>query len=251
MLVRSVTAASPFVGIAEHERPRMFTASPNFFRRVGPPAIEHASLPRHRPRISTFTDLASRPRDAGVICVSCLNRPCAGIVRLFEAVRVQKWSIDATSFTRRCVAVNLHFWQRPVSGVYNVGTGVLKVLMMLRSRSSISTRRGGDHRLSLSSSYNAIDEHTDAAQLAKISLYPGRATQLRSLILSEIQRSSVARSYVEWLLAPVARITCGAAAFLDRDGVINIDRGYVIGLRISIRAGVFELRQLQGMGFAL
>ncbi len=106
------------------------------------------------------------------------------------------------------VAANLHFWQQPVSGVYNVGTGRAQSFNEV-AVAVINTVRaaGGEAPLSLQSLVNqqAIEyiAFPDALEAKYQAFTEADLTQLRAagcdIAFQAVERGTA--SYVEWLLA--------------------------------------------------
>ena len=189
-----------------------------------------------------------------------------GKVRLFEGSHGYADGAQRRDFIHvdDVIQANLHFWNRPVSGIYNLGTGraqafndvALAVVNTLREHVGHSpmplehaVRAGTDrvHRISRS------------AQGQVPGLYAGgpHAAARRRVRPVVQERRARHRELRPLAAAAPAMSSSGAAlrraAFLDRDGVINIDRGYVFRREdFEFVPGVLDAaRRLRDMGFLL
>ena len=191
------------------------------------------------------------------------------------------------------IAANLHFWDKPRSGVYNLGTGraqsfndvALAVINTLRAAEggaplalagAVSQRPDRVHRVS----------RRAARQVPGIHAGRRHATARRRLHRADADGRAGHGAYMRWLLETHERArpprgrraeashereraffasvpSAGheglpvsgtrRAAFLDRDGVINVDHGYVVRQEeFEFVPGVLDAAaQLAAAGYAL
>ena len=154
------------------------------------------------------------------------------------------------------VNVNLHFWRRPAPGVYNVGTGRAQSFNDV-AVAVINTARAPSGESPLA----AEPREAASDRVHPVSRQAGQYQAFTQADLTQLRAAGCDLSFqpVEEGTASYARllaqqpVTLRRAAFLDRDGVINIDRGYVYRPEeFEFVDGVFEgTSTLQRLGFVL
>jgi ADP-L-glycero-D-manno-heptose 6-epimerase len=182
------------------------------------------------------------------------------------AVRGQPWLRNGEQrrdfiHVEDVVNANLHFWDRPVSGIYNLGTGRAQAFNDV-ALTVVSTLRehAGQEPLPLTLAVQeGLIEYIPFPEALKGKYQAHTQADLEQLRAAGCEMAFQTVEHgtraICWL--PQNRMTGhGAgtsAAFLDRDGVINIDRGYVSRREdFTFVPGVIEgARQLHELGYAL
>ncbi len=164
-------------------------------------------------------------------------------------------AISSTSTTS--IATNLHFWDHPRSGIYNVGTGraqafndvakaVVNAIRAERGQACATLEQlvaAGEIRYvpfpeALRGKYQAFTQ-ADRVDLEQAGMS------------APVQDGRDRHGRVRAVAAGAGPVK--AAAFLDRDGVVNIDRGYVFRREdFEFVPGTLDAaRELKSMGLAL